>query len=482
MMSGVFARLVRRETAAHTLSGRFIVLVLLALALVPVALYQGTQTYAAQSEAVQRLRDQREAERSKASANPTGLQKEPGLRAIRTLVSSSILVRGMETDLAWDVAPAGIESVQPPLDATSRSATGALDLEFVIRVVLGLLALTLGGDLLARDRDSGTLHSLRCQPLSDSLIFAGKVVGGCIALGLAVLLVAMTSLLLLKLTGQFLTPELGTAIAALGATGFLYMTAMYGLGVLAATLMRSYAALNAAAISLWVIVALVTTPIIASLATLVQPVRSRIAVERDAAAAFDLHSRDLSDRLGDVFGQAAGPPTAWSQADSNLDLRHEIESGWREHVRTTRPSLRALHTAASASEAAQDRFASRLALLTPASAFTEAASAIAGTGDAAFRRWDTAARDYQSALEDQLFDDPPRIRIRVPESGRRALVAFNRHSALPSRDLPDFTGAKNDLPQRLRDAAPFVAGLTLFTILAIGLSFLGFRRSLATRN
>ena len=68
------------------------------------------------------------------------------------------------------------------------------------------------------------------------MIFAGKVVGGCIALGLAVLLVGMTSLLPLKLTGHFLTPD-GTAVAALGATGFLYMMAMYGLGVLAATMM-----------------------------------------------------------------------------------------------------------------------------------------------------------------------------------------------------------------------------------------------------
>jgi hypothetical protein len=482
MMISVLARLVRRETAAHTLSGRFIVLVLLAVVLVPVALYQGTQTYDARSEAVRGLRDQREAERSKATADPTGLQKEPGLRAIRTVVSSIILVRGTDTDLAWDAAPAGLESVPAPAGPPSREAAGALDLEFVIRVVLGLLALTLGGDLLARDRDSGTLHSLRCQPLSDLLIFLGKLLGGCAALGLAVLLVGATSLLLLRVTGRLLTPELSTAIAVLGAIGFLYMVAMYALGILAATMMRSYAALNAAAVSLWVIVALVTSPLIASLATLVEPVRSQSAVERDAAAAFDLRSRDLSDRLGDVFGRMAGPPTAWSQAESRADLRHEIESGWQEHVRGTRPPLRALHAAAFSSEAAQDRFASRLALLTPASAFTEAAAAIAGTGGAASRRWETAAQDYQTTLENQLFDDPPRIRIRVPESGRRALVGFNRHSTRPFRDLPDFRGANDDLRQHFRDAAPFVEGLAVFTALAIGVSFLGFRRSLARGN
>ena len=140
MMSGVFARLVKLGRS-HT--ERPLHCPCAGSSPSEVALYQ-TQTLCCairgrpappRPERGRTVKGQR---RSDGSCRRTG-----DCVAIRTLVSSSIwALRGMESDLAWDVAPAGIESVQPPLDAASRGATGALDLEFVIRVVLGLLAPT----------------------------------------------------------------------------------------------------------------------------------------------------------------------------------------------------------------------------------------------------------------------------------------------------------------------------------------------------
>ena len=142
----------RRELADQLTSPRFLIVTLLVIGLTPLTVYVGSRDYSNRLADYSRLA----ADKQKlGAATRTVNRAGPVLRAIRAPEPLSVLVRGLDGALPayWDFTEAGLESGPPP--ARSRrlaDVLGSLDLEFLIRVALGLLAILLAFDAVAGEK------------------------------------------------------------------------------------------------------------------------------------------------------------------------------------------------------------------------------------------------------------------------------------------------------------------------------------------
>ncbi len=315
--SHVLWAIARRELADHVISARFLVIALLAIGLTPLAVYVGSRDYSARLGDYNRLYR----ERQELAAGPAGGGIERAaspfsrrftvdgtgdslkvLRALRPPEPLSVLTRGLDGAMPeyWDFSPAGIE-VGPIASRPQRLADllGQLDLEFLVRVVLGLLAILLAFDAVSGEKELGTLRAVLSQPVSRPAFLGGKLAGG--ATTLLVPLVA--AFLMALLSAQFFGVHLLSAdnlakIALVAAASALYLVCFYALGLLISSLTASQKTSLVLLLVIWVLAVLAVPP----LATLVAQAASPVP----PAHAFEAQKRALDGNLRRESSQAMG--------------------------------------------------------------------------------------------------------------------------------------------------------------------------------
>jgi hypothetical protein len=94
-------------------------------------------------------------------------------------------------------------------------------------------------------------------------------------------------------------------------------------------------------------------------------------------------------------------------------------------------------------------------------------SELAGTGRVAGEEWNRTVSVQQGVLNGVLFDDRPRVNLRVPINGSEQYLAFDRHPAPRFRDLPQFEPPRLDGRTRLKNAQTSLIGLAVWTLLSV---------------
>ncbi|HUF46862.1 MAG TPA: hypothetical protein VMM93_03540, partial [Vicinamibacterales bacterium] len=168
--------------------------------------------------------------------------------------------------------------------------------------------------------------------------------------------------------------------------------------------------------------------------------------------------------MGATADRLAGDtPSSALLADSPT-VRGEIEEVWRADAAETRLFLAAVEQRARAATARHERLFAWLAAPNPAMVFARALGAVADTGAYAEARWRNALDAYQSTLEDQHFDDPPRLTLRVQSDDAFQRILFDRKRVPRAADLPQFHPPVRDLGGRLYDARRDLALLAAFVL------------------
>ncbi len=177
-----------REAYDHTRSPLVWAIVLFAIVLAAFATRVGIAELRARQATYQNLVAQRAEDLTRSGGQILGTQIESGLRAVRPPEPGSPLVVGLGASMPqfWDFGPAGVRSGQPYL---AGDGFVDVDLEFIVRVVLGLLAVLLAIESIAGERANGALLALLGQPVGSSVVLAGKLVGAAAMLFAAVALV-----------------------------------------------------------------------------------------------------------------------------------------------------------------------------------------------------------------------------------------------------------------------------------------------------
>jgi ABC-type transport system involved in multi-copper enzyme maturation permease subunit len=463
--------LARHEFVSHLRAFRVRLLSAVAIVMAPVAVLIGLEDYQVRSADHARLISQYAADRQADAKVLTGASTDPALRAIRSPSSLSILVRGLDEELPlyWDVSPAGTNAGRAGKEAASvREARLTLDLEFLVRTVLGFLALVLGSEAVAVARDRGTLKVLLSQPLSPAAIAIAKLLGGSLVLLLALVAVWSVSLTVVWATAPVIwTDDLLLTSVVLAAGGMLYLVVLFGGGMAVGAISRSSYSANVTAGIVWLVVSFVSIPMLAFAARAIAPVPGRSAFEAWRDARYAELARAIEEDLGRTFRTLMGPRGDSRSVTIESPAASEIETLWLGRLSAASRTIHDVTTEASSSWITRQRTARWLAFLNPAALLLEASADLAGTGSRSVRRvWDSVEA-YQQAIDEALFLNRPRITLRVPSVRGTTLEVITRRPLPTVGDLPRFVEPRVGWTERLKDAADLLAGLAAYAV-AVG--------------
>lgn len=451
-------RLMRREIGSHLANRRLRVLAGIVLLLTPLSVYASVQQARTREGTYEKDVRQRATDRQQRPPIG-GYQLEPALRVLRPPAPAAVFVRGLDGALptAWDMAPEGEREGRSAEDLTGpQPARLAFDLEFLIRTLLGLLAIILGIEAFAGERAAGTVRALLAQPLPRWTIIVAKLLAGSTTLAIVLAAVLLVAGLSTRVYAREIFQQ-GYLIAlpGLAAPAVCYLSVLFAAGVVASELVESGQSALAAATIVWLGWALVLMPVSALIGASAVPVKAATQLEEERAALYQRRNLEAQTRLGDELRRIIGP----------IDLRHldytgdrgaRVEAAWTNEIRAIRADLNKIDEQAGRTRIRQQDLRRWLAILNPADEFSSAAADMAGTGGAEARRWDVFVQRYVHELQAALFDESrPRIHLLVPDvPGERPMnLAYYDRRPMPRADqLPDFTPPAAALAERIDDA------------------------------
>jgi ABC-2 type transport system permease protein len=330
---------------------------------------------------------------------------------------------------------------------------GRFDLTVAVVLLVPVLAIALGFDLSARERDAGILPLALSQPVSPRALLAAKLAVRALALlfclglatGAAALLTPPSADGSARLLAWFLTASAyaGSWLALCAAVDSLGRPATWNALVLAGAWLVSTsvmpAAIQAAASGL--------SPV---------PARAEWAEERrsfEAARdkAFDALRDDEKRELVEHFRREQ---PAYGEARPAADTIGYYYLSWAAHVAAWEPRRLALEGRPSEALAAQERLVDRLRYLSPSALALGALLDITGAGRGRFEHFQAEAARYDARYKQFLWP-------------RMFANATLRSSEFP--DIPRFTMREEAASTALRRA--FAPGLGLFVIASLLLGF-----------
>lgn len=474
-----------RELTDQLRSLRFLIITLLVVGLTPLAVYVGARDYTNRLEDYNRL----VAEHQELAAGPAGKQvrgvDQPFtpenelavLRALRPPEPLSVLIRGLDGALPayWDFSPTGIE-VGPATSRPQRLADvlGQLDLEFLIRVVLGLLAILLAFDAVAGEKEMGTLRLTLSHPLTRAAFLTGKLAGSAITL----LVPLVAAFLAALLSAQLFELDIGDTVAKVGliaAASGAYLLCFYALGLLVSSLTTSQKTSLVVILVAWVVLVLAIVPLSTLVAQAISAVPSAYTVQAQKRTLDTDIRREAERAMGDVFREVTGQDR---MVGTSLYLQHKAAIDQRiapivvSYVNNRRQRIGELERQGECRRAQQNEVARALMALSPAAAFAAAAADLAGTGDAHYAAWLETVGRHQSRLNAALFDDPPAVWMRM---GNMSMM-LDRRDPPSVAELPAFVPPRRDAQAAVARALPAFGLLVLYTGLFIAGGFVAFAR------
>ena len=474
----------RRELADQLTSLRFLTVTLLAVGLAPLTVYVGARDYANRLADYSRLA----ADKQKlAAASRTVIRAGPVLRAIRAPEPLSVLVRGLDGALPeyWDFSEGGV--VEGPLAMRPQrllDILGQLDLEFLVRVVLGLLAILLAFDAVAGEKELGTLRAVLSQPVSRPAFLSGKLAGGAATLLVALAVAFLLALLSAQLFGIHLAGGNLVKVALIAAGSAAYLLAMYAFGLLISALSGTQKTALVVLLVTWVVAVLAMPPLATLVAQAIVPAPPPQATEQKKQALSADLKRELDTAMGvallEITGQPLDSPTVrmnWGDAKQHqAELEARATPLRRAYAGKRRQFLGEVERDADRRAAQQNRLARIIMALSPAATFAGAATDLAGTGDAQREAWLGAVRRHQGELDPVLFDEPPIMTFsRITPTGSSSMSGnWTREPKLS--ELPPFSGPRQEPLAAIDAALPGLGLLALYAGLFVAGSFFAFAR------
>lgn len=404
-----------------------------------------------------------------------GWQVEPALRVVRPLNPAGAVVRGVEASSPayWDFGPGGVLPSTPTPVHDADDISPAVDVEFLVRVLLGLLALAVATSAFAMLQPEGEWVGITSFPIRQGPVWIGQATGSVLVALSAWVVVAAAVIVtaIVSAPDAVASRAVVSAIVRMTVPTMAYLVMMVSVGSVIAVFLSGALSRSFAVVLVWLIVCNFAPTILLSVARVIRPVSSSLAMmtTRDTALAAELRAGELD--MGNALAMQGAQE---SVVGGPFDIHRypALESIWITHVRAARRQAEATEVAWRREEDAHDTWLGHAEWFSPGSLFWRAASDAAGTGRSARQAWDTAIRAYAEVLRRTLFDDRPRASPRLPTG---QVLVMIRHPIQAIRNLPMFDPASAATPPMVDMGVP-VALLLGYAIALMALSTVTFRR------
>jgi ABC-type transport system involved in multi-copper enzyme maturation permease subunit len=405
---------------------------------------------------------------------------EPLLRIYRPPSPTTIVARGLDPSLPsfWDFSQAGIVTGPPDVSALQGFDVGSIiDLEGLVRILLGLLAIRMAIDLVAGDRESGTLAALLAQPVSRLTILTSKYLGGLIALLVAVIFSAAVAGLFVRVYSVDVFGGIFRLLLAFSGISLLYLATQLAIGLSIGSLIGSHSRAATVGLTVWALLAVAAPQIVIVTSRILAPVQSRTMLEDGLRQAAMRRLQQSMRELGNAYTQSPAfpfPREVENGSTAPVEVQDLLEKALQKELRVTQDALGPPEEEWIQAQVIQNRWLRQLSWMTPGTAYLQTSLLLTDTGRSADTRWREATRRRREALNILVFDNPSRYSIQKPVPG--GSIGFRRHEELTIDQIPPFHPPTATLRERIFEAGPDLLAMALHLGLALVLAAVVFPR------
>ena len=492
----MFGTLLLKEMHEVVITGKFLIVSLLCIILIPLGMYVSLKEYE------QRNADYLNAERlyeERSEGNVGASFRAEGYRPPSPL---SIFAFGLEPYIPNKAATSNGRSIfSKTMDgvvAVTNESTlrnplsvlyGKMDYLSNVAFVLTLFAFVFTFAGITSEREQGTLKLIIANNVSRWSLLTAKIVGNFVVFLLPFSVAFIAGILLLILSGVFPVNEYGVASAMTGvfAISVLFLLCMFILGTLVSSWNRNSIAAIITLLSIWVLFAIVIPKLSPMVAQVVKPVEAQqVNDSRIQTARSDIKDEQLAREEAlfvEVVGRHGASLEEYNRMDNGSPEKTAIESDYDQVIAPIREEYaeKILQATTSLQREydnelhAQESIALLFTRISPMCCFTNILTTITGTGIEEIRNFQNHADLFQQQVTRSVYDN---YRYRQYGSGMLSLGFYADPDAdVNNIPVPTMTGYRRaTLAEAFGESWPDLLLLALYTVVFFAGAFVMFLR------
>ena len=272
---------------------------------------------------------------------------------------------------------------------------GELDLAFIVKIVLSLLALLYTFDAVCGEKERGTLKLSLANSLPRDQLLLGKAIGSFVSLLIALAVPFMFALLILAVDPDVVfSTEDWQRIGMLSLLFLLYILVFFSVGLMVSALSSRPSTSFLALLVAWVCFVSVIPKAAVVVAGKIYPAPAvhEVTAQKDAFMQ-DMHSsarEELQKWVAEHANERAQEPQAYKEKFSEYMENSEMQA-----IEKITEHSEALDAEYRARQLRQQMIAFSLSRISPASALMFASMSLAGTGIEEHQRFLDSVREYR---------------------------------------------------------------------------------------
>jgi len=278
------------------------------------------------------------------------------------------------------------------------SIFGALDLTFIVRIVLSLFAILFTYDVIVGEKERGTLKLILSNQIPRDRLLMGKVVGGYISLLISLIIPLILGLLILLIYPNIsMSGQDWVRLFIMVLIYFLYLSVFFTLGLLVSARTNKSATSFLVLLFIWVIFVTVIPKISILAAAQLDPIPSvhEITAKKDG---FLLQTQEEAILRNRQWGKEHSPKTVEEQNRYPEELKKFLDEIRKWASSRVEEYYGALDRDYQLRKRSQEKLAINLSRISPASALMFSTMSLARTGLDEHDRFLASLHSYKSVF------------------------------------------------------------------------------------
>jgi ABC-type transport system involved in multi-copper enzyme maturation permease subunit len=477
----MLSTIIRKEILENILSYRFPLFLVITAILVPTSLYVNQLDYS------KRVNDRNEQVRLANDALSSSRMWDIHfgtipLKGFRPPSPLSIFATGFENSLPrfYEFQPEGFKAGETSIaDESILSIIGKLDFLFIIQMVVSLIVLLFASDLIAGEKELGTLRGILSNSIPRHSLLIGKLLGGFVAIWLPFVIAFLLGIILLSVTSFPLSdPRISMRILVIFISASIFILGYFTLGLMiSASAARSRTALIAILLA-WIVFQLVIPKASDLIASIAYPIRTETVVSMQKSLIVktldDEKARVLGKEYEAIFGKGSAPgnnPEKSPKQDQWVAYKTGVDQQYRERKLD---QLRQLEDGHRRERQVQQSIASALSLVSPSAAFTRFVTDLCGTGESDKEKYSTAVALHQQTLDAALYSHVNKTTLILPSGGTSSSSSIDQFVDLKS--LPAFEVGKATFSEVVVNNVGSLISMAFWLIAPFAVAYVRFLR------
>jgi ABC-type transport system involved in multi-copper enzyme maturation permease subunit len=366
------------------------------------------------------------------------------LKGFRPPSPLSIFAGGFETSLPrfYEFQADGFKQGETSVgDESVLSIFGKFDFLFILQMVISLIVLLFASDLIAGEKEVGTLRGILSNSVPRHSLLMGKLLGGYIAVWLPFMTTFLLGIILLGVTSFSLSDtRILTRLIVIFLSASIFILAYFVLGLMISVSSSRARTALVGILLVWIFFQLVIPKLSDMVASVVYPIRTETVVSMQKSLVVktlnDEKARLLGKQYEIIFGKGyalTSNPEPASKRDEWNSYKTQLEQQYRERKSQ---QLRNLEDEYRREKHIQQRIASNLSLISPSAAFTRFLTDVCGTGELDKEKYLDAVKIHQQTLDTALYSHVNKTTMIFPGGGTASSSSIGEFVNL--KTLPSF--------------------------------------------